>query len=133
MRLTDYVSSAFIPVTASTMPPMRAQDYFMGKKQKKKGRPTFIKAWRKFRGLTQEQLAERIDLGQPTVARIERGDIAYTQPVLEAIAEALRCEPADLIMRDPGKQSIWSIWDQIEPQKREVATEMLAGLVKKAG
>jgi transcriptional regulator with XRE-family HTH domain len=111
-----------------------AQYSFMGKKTKTKRRTTHIKDWRKFRGLTQEQLAERLGLTQATVARIERGDIAYTQPVLEAMAEALMCEPADLIMRDPSKPgSIWSIWDQIPTTERDQAARVLQTFVKKTG
>lgn len=105
----------------------------MAKKDKKRGRRTYFKEWRKFRGLTQEQLAERLELTQATVARIERGDIAYTQPVLEAMAEALGCSPADLIVRDPSDPSgIWSIWDQIPVPDREQAAKVLETF-KKAG
>lgn len=74
----------------------------MGKKRHKRGRPVFIRDWRKHRGLNQEQLAARVNLSQATIARIERGDIGYTQPVLEALSDALNCTPADLIMRPPG-------------------------------
>lgn len=108
-----------------------AQQYFM--KKKSNPRHTFIKKWRKHRGLTQEQLAERLGLTQATIARIERGEISYTQPVLEAMAEALRCEPADLIMRDPSQPgSIWSIWDQIPVTQREQAAKVLQTFIKKA-
>lgn len=103
----------------------------MAKKGKK--RRTFLKEWRKFRGLTQEQLAERLELTQATVARIERGDISYTQPVLEAMADALRCEPADLIMRDPGQPSIWSIWDNIPKEQQPQAARILETFAKKTG
>jgi transcriptional regulator with XRE-family HTH domain len=81
--------------------------------KKRRRRPTFIRAWRKFRGLTQDELAEKLDLTQATIARIERGDISYTQPVLEALADALHCEPADLIMRDPGKPNPWSLLEGV--------------------
>lgn len=74
----------------------------MGKKRHKRGRPVYIRDWRKHRGLNQEQLASRVNLSQATIARLERGDIAYTQPVLEALSDALTCTPADLIMRPPG-------------------------------
>lgn len=84
-----------------------AHPWAMGKKRKKK-RPHFIRPWRKFRHLTQQQLAERLDITQATLSRIEKGEIAYTQPVLEAIADALACEPGDLIMRDPHLPSAWA-------------------------
>lgn len=62
----------------------------------------FIKEWRKYRGLTQEQLAGRIEQTSGAISQLENGIINYTQPTLEAIAYALRCEPGDLLSRDPN-------------------------------
>jgi transcriptional regulator with XRE-family HTH domain len=92
----------------------------------KTGKPRhFIRQWRKFRGLTQVRLAERIGQTHGAISQLERGLVGYTQPTLEALAEALQCEPGDLITRDPSSE-IWSIWDQVrklppEEQKRVVA------------
>jgi len=85
----------------------------------------FIKAWRVHRGLTQEQLGERIGKTHGAVSQLERGIVGYTQPMLEALADALQCEPQDLIMRDPNSE-IWSVFDTIlklppAEQKRIVA------------
>lgn len=85
----------------------------------------YIKAWRLHRGLTQVQLAERIGMDRSYLANIENGKRRYDQPFLEAAAEALRCEPADLIMRNPADpEGIWSIWDQLEPVERIRLVEM---------
>jgi transcriptional regulator with XRE-family HTH domain len=85
----------------------------MAKKTKKAvkalGRPRhYLREWRDYRGLTLERLAERIGLTHGTLSKIERGKTAYTQPVLEALAEALQTTPADLIMRDPSKPNPWA-------------------------
>lgn len=94
----------------------------------------FLKSWRKHRGLTQEQLAERVGYDRTYISKIEKGTKRYDQPFLEAVAEALRCEPADLIMRDPtAPGSIWSIWDQIPATQREQAVEVLKTFTKKTG
>lgn len=94
----------------------------------------FIKAWRKHRGLTQEQLAERIGYDRTYISKIEKGSKRYDQPFLEAMADALGCQPADLIMRDPTVQgSIWSIWDQIPATQRDQAAAVLQTFVKKTG
>ena len=42
-----------------------------------------------------ERLAERIDVTAGALSQLERGDTGYTQPMLEALVEALSCEPAD--------------------------------------
>ena len=105
----------------------------MAKARKKARQHTFIRAWRKHRGLNQEQLAKRVGVSQETISRLERGTIAYTQPTLEAVADVLRCKPADLITRDPSDPAtIWSIWDQIPASERPTALKMLEGLAAKA-
>lgn len=100
-------------------------------KQKTKQRH-FIREWRKFRGLTQEQLADRVGCDRSYVTKIETGKKRYDQPFLEKAAEALRCEPADLIMRDPtSPDPIWSIWDNIPKESRPQAAAVLQAFVAK--
>lgn len=79
----------------------------------------FIRAWRKHRRLTLEQVAERVGTNHGNLSRIERGLSNYTQPMLEALAVVLNCAPADLIIRDPSDpDGIWSIWDQLGAEQR---------------
>lgn len=83
-------------------------------------RRTYIREWREHRGLTLEQLADRIESTHATLSRIERGVVPYSQPMLEAIAEALATEPASLLIRNPtDPEGIWSIWDTAKPGERE--------------
>jgi transcriptional regulator with XRE-family HTH domain len=69
-------------------------------------RRIFIREWRKHRGLTLEQLADRIGTTHASLCRIERGRQPHTQGLFEAIAEALRVEPADLLTRDPSDPEV---------------------------
>ena len=78
---------------------------------------TYIKEWREDRGLSQDKLVERVrdrveGFSKSTLSRIERGEQPYSQPILEAIAWAIGCEPSDLLMRQPGSE-MWSIVDQL--------------------
>lgn len=83
-------------------------------------RPTFIRQWRKDRGLTQERLAARIGMSTGNLSNIETGKQPYGQDQLEAIAEALGCDVVDLLIRDPGNpEGIWSLWDKAKPGERE--------------
>lgn len=78
--------------------------------------PHFIRAWRKHRGLTLEQLAERIGMSHQNLGKIERYKVPYNEELLDHLAEHLRCEPGDLIIRDPSQtEAIWSIWEQLAP------------------
>lgn len=84
--------------------------------------------------MTQEQLVERIDMSRENYSRVERGLIPYNQDLLEQLAEALACEPADLLMRDP-KSPVWSIYDTlraIPEEQQKIALTMLQAL-RKAG
>lgn len=69
----------------------------MGRPKKKAGAPIYFKEWRKARGLSQEQAAERANLSQETISRIERGNVDYTKSNLEALAHAYGCEAPDLL------------------------------------
>lgn len=86
----------------------------------------FIREWRKHRSLTLEQLAERVHTTHATLSRIETGKMAYTQPLLERLAEELRTDPASLIMRDPSDpEGLWSIWDQLSLPERQQGAALL--------
>lgn len=88
------------------------------KKEKKPLGRHFIKEWREHRGLTQAQLADRVNLDRGQLSKIENRKQPYSQPLLEEIAYALQCEPGDLVMRDPTSQT-WSIHDNLLKGVRE--------------
>jgi transcriptional regulator with XRE-family HTH domain len=94
-------------------------------------RRTFIKAWRLDRKLTLEKLAERIGVTAGALSQLERGEVAYTQPMLEALASELRCDPADLITRDPAHDAgIMLVWSWIPEADRPRALNILKELAK---
>lgn len=98
---------------------------------KKKVARHFIRAWRKHRNLTLEQLADRLGVTHGALSQLERGITNYTQPMIEALADALQCEPADLIMRDPSDpDGIWSIWDHAKPGERRQIVDVAKALLK---
>jgi transcriptional regulator with XRE-family HTH domain len=87
----------------------------------------FLRRWRKYRRLTQERLAERAGISQGMVSQLEGGVSDYTGEMLTVLADALDCEVADLLTRDPtDPAAIWSIWDQIPPHQRKRALRALA-------
>lgn len=95
-------------------------------------RRTFIRAWREYRNLTQDQLSERLDMSKAQLSRIENGLQPYTQDFLEACADALLTDPASLLMRDPtSPEAIWSLWDQARPGERRQIVESAADIVKR--
>jgi transcriptional regulator with XRE-family HTH domain len=96
--------------------------------------PTFIKHWRKFRGLSQDRLVSRVaelvpSFSKASLSRIENSLQPYSQPILEAVATSLNCRPADLIMRNPlDTEAPWSIWERLKPEQRRQAIAILKTL-----
>ena len=62
-----------------------------------------IKAIRKARNLTQEQLAELVNIGTPNISYIENGKFAPSIESLQKIAHALNVEPWELYKFDDNK------------------------------
>lgn len=92
---------------------------------------TFIREWRKYRGLTLERLGARVGLTHGALSKIERGLRHYNQLQLEALADALNTDPASLLMRNPlDPDGIWTVWDQIPPTERARAIEVLRALTR---
>ena len=115
---------------------------YMGKQRvisrfRRQARPTYIRAWRLYRGLTLEQTAERVGTSvggftHASLSRIERGLQPYSQPILEALADALGTDAASLLMRDPLQaEEIWSLWDQAKPGERRLIVDLATTIVKR--
>ena len=67
----------------------------------------------------QKQLADRVDGTQGMISHIERGHSDYSGHVLELLADALNCQPADLLGRNPlDPEAPWSLWESLSPQER---------------
>lgn len=93
----------------------------------------YLRQWRKHRGYTQERLAEMTGMSKPYVSQLETGSRQYTQELLEVLAEALRCDPVDLIIRDPSDpEGMWSVWDGLSPPQRTQVVE-IAKTIKRTG
>ena len=95
--------------------------------------PNSIRAWRKRRGLTLEQLAAQVDSTPATLSRIERQVRPYSQHLLERLADALVCEPEDLVSRRAASEEQLEIIALVramdEPKRREMALKVLKALV----
>lgn len=96
----------------------------------KKGHPNhYVREWRQKRGLTQERLAERIPFSPGAISQLETGRTAYTQDMIEALAEALELQPGDLISRNPEVESdVVQLFNDLPADKRRIAIEMLKTL-----
>lgn len=63
-----------------------------------------IKEIRKSKGLALNAVAERANTTPQQVQRLERGDRRLTTEWIERLADALECEPADIVPGIAGKK-----------------------------
>ena len=74
-----------------------------------------IKEVRKMRGITQKELAEKLDVTPQAVSQFEKSDgNRFTMATLQNIAIALDCEVDDLITTDNG----FSLGYELQAEKR---------------
>ena len=94
----------------------------------------FIRGWREKRGVSLRKLAGRLPTGpdgEPLVSyaslsRIETGEQPFSEPVLNAISEALDVPRAMLLEMDPAKEGhILDILNKMDRRTRDQAIRML--------
>ena len=103
----------------------------IGYRPKRTRRQTFLRQWREYRNLTQDDLAERLGTSKASISRIEAGQQAYTQDFLEACADALRTDPASLLMRNPtDEEAVWSLWDKAKVGERKMIENIVRSVIK---
>lgn len=90
--------------------------------------------WRKVSGLTQAQLAERLNLSLDAVSRLERGNIALTVERLVELAEIFGCETADLLeegstrVRDQAVR-LESLLERLDEEERVGLLDLVGKMV----
>lgn len=60
-----------------------------------------LKKWRKHRGLTLQQVADKVGSSRGYIQELESGKKKYTQDTVQKLAEALETTPGFLIEVDP--------------------------------
>jgi transcriptional regulator with XRE-family HTH domain len=96
----------------------------------KQRRRIFLKQWREYRGLTQEQLADRMGWSVGNVSQLERGLQGYSDDGLAALADILQCTPGQILDVDPtDDNAIWSLWERAKPAQRDAMLEIAKGMV----
>ncbi len=91
-----------------------------------------VKAWRMYRGLTQEQLAERIEMSTASVSQIETHKQGLSDDTLFGISTALDCSPGDLLSWDPrsADYQLYRLISAMVAAKREQALRLIHALAE---
>jgi len=90
----------------------------------------YLIEWREYRGLTQEQAADRIEKSRNYLSELERGKRRYNEDILNALAQAYSCEPWELIGRNPliDPEPVADLVARLAPANKEAAIKMLESL-----
>lgn len=82
------------------------------------------------RGLTQEQLAEKADVNQATISKIEKGSANVTLDMIQRLASALDVSPAELFELDELQRRVLEAMNAIDPAKRDAAIVVLEAMAQ---
>ncbi|GJL97671.1 MAG: hypothetical protein DHS20C06_14880 [Hyphobacterium sp.] len=92
----------------------------------------YLREWREFRGLTQEQAAARAGVSVSVLSRIESHQRPFRSEHLLGLANAYSCQPWELIGRDPSTTDgdISDLWARIRPEDRPQARRTLESFIR---
>jgi transcriptional regulator with XRE-family HTH domain len=88
----------------------------------------YVAEWRALRGLTQQQLADRLDTSKGWVSNVETGARGYTPAALRRIAAALDIQVAQLFNPPPTNDPVDNvalIWERIPEADKPRALRVL--------
>lgn len=92
-----------------------------------------MRKWRKFRGLSQQKAADRVDVDRTTLGRIEKGELPYNQDFLERLAHAYGVEVVDLLTIDPTRPDpprlVYEKLRKADPETQRKAIAILDALL----
>lgn len=87
----------------------------------------YLKQWREFRGLNQEQLAEMIGTTKAVISLLENEKRPLSSKWLRKIAEALNTRPGHILDHDPNElpADLFELWADIKDVDRAQAVRIL--------
>lgn len=86
-----------------------------------------LQAWREYRGMTQEELAEQVGTYSGQISLLENGKRQLTVRWLHKLADALQIAPGWLLDHHPREinPEIYDIWYRIPDAKKQLARDVL--------
>jgi transcriptional regulator with XRE-family HTH domain len=97
--------------------------------------PNNLRAWRKFRHLTQQELADALGTAKSVVSDLERGVVQLNDKWLRRLAPVLETQPGHILDHDPADldTDIIDIWAHIPDENREQAVAVLRTFARRTG
>lgn len=102
-------------------------------KRKPKAPANNLRAWREFRELTQDELAELIGTNGSVISLLESGTRGLSLKWLIRLAPALKTKPGMILDHDPHNldTSILEIWANVPEDLKPLARENLQNFARK--
>ena len=100
--------------------------------QIKNGGPNFLKEWRDFRGLTQEDLAEIVDTSASVISYLENGERGLSARWLRKLAPPLDTTPAVILDHDPRDldADLFAIWANADQAQRRQIIAVAKAIIR---
>lgn len=101
----------------------------------KNGGPNHLKAWREFRGLTQQELANQVGTNANMIGYLESGERGLSAKWLRRLAIPLRTTPGHLLEHDPRMlpTDIIEAWIDADQEQRRRLVNVVEALVRGTG
>jgi transcriptional regulator with XRE-family HTH domain len=98
----------------------------------KNGGPNFLKAWREFRKLTQQDLADLVDTNANMIGYLESGERGLSAKWLRRLAPALDTTPGMLLDHDPREldSDVIDIWAHADRRQKSQISEIAKTIVR---
>jgi transcriptional regulator with XRE-family HTH domain len=92
----------------------------------------YLAAWREYRKLTQEHLAERVGTTKSVISLLENEKRPLSSKWLRKLAEALDTQPGYILDHDPNdiNADIFDIWSKIDQVDRARAASILSAFTR---
>ena len=87
----------------------------------------YVGEWRKRRGLTQQQLADRLGRAKSTISQLENGKMDMSGHYMSALADALDIDPEDL-HHHPDRPSVDALLKSASPEQFQAALRVVKAL-----
>jgi transcriptional regulator with XRE-family HTH domain len=99
----------------------------------KKPLPNHLRAWREFRQMTQEQLADAVGTTPAVISLLETGNRQLSLKWLQRFAKPLRTSPGFILDHDPNDlpTDILEIWATIPEETQPQALQILRTFARK--
>lgn len=92
----------------------------------------YLSAWREFRRMTQDELAEKVGTTKSVISLLENEKRPLSSKWLRKLAEALDTQPGYILDHDPNSinADIFDIWSRIDEVDRKRAASVLSAFTK---